>query len=190
VYDSLLLVVDNGSVYTSSLLDCIQDLGVPFESRVFSDVSLADVEKYSSVILSGRRKNNLQMNAINSKLVKHSLDANKPLLGICYGAEILALTLGGTIKKMTSSRHGLHKVTIMENNPLVTGKIDAFESHSYMISKLGLPFIQIASSDDCKFEIFKYGDKNIFGTQFHPEMSADGRLLLEKFSSINDINTT
>ncbi|MGI0007892.1 MAG: type 1 glutamine amidotransferase [Nitrosotalea sp.] len=185
----MLLVVDNGSVYTSSLLDCIQDLGVPFESRVFSDVSLTDVRKYSSVILSGRRKNNLQMNAINSKLVKHSLDANKPLLGICYGAEILALTLGGTIKKMTSSRHGLHKVKVMGNNPLVTGKIDAFESHSYMISKLGLPFIQLASSDDCKFEIFRYGDKNIFGTQFHPEMSADGRSILKKFSSINGINT-
>lgn len=167
----------------------MRDLGVPFESRVFSDVSLVDIGKYSSVILSGRRKNNPQMNAINSGLVRHSLDTNKPLLGICYGAEILALTLGGTIKKMTSSRHGLYKVQIMENNPLVNGKIDAFESHSYMISKLGSPFIQIASSDDCKFEIFRYDSKNIFGTQFHPEMSADGRSLLKKFSSINGINT-
>lgn len=167
----------------------MRDLGVPFESRVFSDVPLVDIEKYSSVILSGRRKNNPQMNAINSGLVRYSLDTNKPLLGICYGAEILALTLGGTIKKMTSSRHGLYKVQIMENNPLVNGKIDAFESHSYMISKLGSPFIQIASSDDCKFEIFRYGSKNIFGTQFHPEMSTDGRSLLKKFSSINGINT-
>lgn len=186
----MLLVVDNGSVYTSSILDCMLDLGVPFESHVFSDISKIDVEQYSSVILSGRRKNNPEMNAINSKLVKHSLDANKPLLGICYGAEILALTLGGTIKKMTSSRHGLYKVHVLEDNPLVTGKIDAFESHSYMISKLGSPFIPMASSDDCKFEIFRYGNKNIFGTQFHPEMSADGRSLLEKFSSINGINTT
>ncbi|MGI0065333.1 MAG: glutamine amidotransferase-related protein, partial [Nitrosotalea sp.] len=98
-------------------------------------------------------------------------------------------TLGGTIKKMTSSRHGLHQVQIMTNNPLTSGKIDAFESHSYMISKLGSTFIQIASSDDCKFEIFQYGNKNIFGTQFHPEMSVDGRSILEKFSSINGINT-
>ncbi len=128
------------------------------------------------------------MNAINSGLVKHSLDADKPLLGICYGAEILALTLGGTIKKMTSSRHGLYQVQVMESNPLTSGQIDAFESHSYMISKLGSPFIQIASSNDCKFEIFRYGTTNIFGTQFHPEMSADGRSLLKKFSSINGIN--
>jgi GMP synthase (glutamine-hydrolysing) len=128
------------------------------------------------------------MNVINSELVRHSLDNDKPLLGICYGAEILALTLGGTIRKMTSARHGLHIVQVMTNNPLTSGKVDVFESHSYMISKLDSHFIQIASSDDCKFEIFQYANKNIFGTQFHPEMSADGRSLLKKFSSINGIN--
>ncbi|MDE1814174.1 MAG: gamma-glutamyl-gamma-aminobutyrate hydrolase family protein [Thaumarchaeota archaeon] len=186
----MLLVVDNGSVYTSSLLDCMRDLGVPFESHVFSDVSSIDVTKYSSMILSGRRKNNPQMNVINSRLVRHSLDAGKPLLGICYGAEILALTLGGTIKKMTASRHGLYQVQTIKNNLLTSGKIDAFESHSYMISKLGPAFIRIASSDNCQFEVFQYGNKNIFGTQFHPEMSVDGRSLLKKFSSINGINNT
>jgi GMP synthase (glutamine-hydrolysing) len=72
----------------------------------------------------------------------------------------------------------------MTNNQLCSGKIDAFESHSYMVSKLGSSFTQIASSDDCKFEIFQYENKNIFGTQFHPEMSADGRALLKKFSFI------
>ena len=180
----MLLVVDNGSVYTSSLLECMQSLGVDFEYHVFSDISTINLDNYSSVILSGRRKNDSLMNATNSKLILHSLDTNKPLLGICYGAEILALTLGGTIKKMTSPRHGLHKVQVMAANPLCNGKIDAFESHSYMISTLGSSFTQIASSDDCKFEIFRYGNKNIFGTQFHPEMSPDGRLLLEQFSNI------
>ncbi|MHB8602919.1 MAG: type 1 glutamine amidotransferase [Nitrosotalea sp.] len=180
----MLLVVDNGSVYTLSLLDCIKDLGIDFEHHVFSGVPKINLDNYSCIILSGRRKNDAQMNAINSKLILHSLDKGKPLLGICYGAEILALTLGGTIKKMTSSRHGLHKIKVMTNNPLCNGMIDAFESHSYMISKLGPSFTQIASSADCKFEIFQYDDKNIFGTQFHPEMSIDGRSLLEKFSTI------
>ena len=178
------MVVDNGSVYTSSLLDCIKNIGVKFKHHVFSDVQSLDLGNYASIILSGRRKNNSEMNMINSKLVRHSLDTGKPLLGICYGAEILALTLGGTIKKMTSTRHGLYKIYITKNNPLCSGNVDAFESHSYMISKLGSSFIPLASSDDCKFEIFRYGDKNIFGTQFHPEMSIDGKSLLEKFSFI------
>ena len=180
----MLLVVDNGSVYTTSLLECMKDLGVDFEHRVFSDVPQVNLDNYSSVILSGRRKNDSLMNVTNSKLILHSLDKNKPLLGICYGAEILALTLGGTIKKMVSPRHGLYKVQVMTANPLCNGKIDAFESHSYMVSTLGSSFTQIASSTDCKFEIFRYYDKNIFGTQFHPEMSPDGRSLLEQFSNI------
>ncbi|MFI5415962.1 MAG: type 1 glutamine amidotransferase, partial [Nitrososphaerales archaeon] len=136
------------------------------------------------IILSGRRKNNPEMNIVNSKLVKRSLEDDKPLLGICYGAEILALTLGGTIKKMTSPRHGLYEIDIIKDNPLCSGKIKGFESHSYMVSKLDSSFTQIATSDDCKFEIFQYDNKNVFGTQFHPEMSIDGKAILEKFSSI------
>jgi GMP synthase (glutamine-hydrolysing) len=180
----LLLVVDNGSVYTPSLLKCIQDLNLDFESHTFSNVSSLNLDNYSSIILSGRRKNNPEMNIINSKLIKHSLGEDKPLLGICYGAEILALTLGGTIKKMTSSRHGLYEIDIIKNNPLCSGKIKGFESHSYVVSKLNSSFTQIATSADCKFEIFQYENKNIFGIQFHPEMSKDGKSLLEKFSFI------
>ncbi len=179
-----MLVVDNGSVYTPSLLTCLRDLNIEFEHYTYSDISSVILGNYSSIILSGRRKNNPQMNVINSKLVRYSLEEDKPLLGICYGAEILALTLGGTIQKMISSRHGLYEVDITKNNPLCNGKIHAFESHSYMVSKLGSLFVQIASSADCKFEIFQYGTKNIFGTQFHPEMSADGKTVIEKFSSI------
>jgi len=147
-------------------------------------MSSLDLGNYSSIILSGRRKNDSEMNIINSKLVKYSLEEGKPLLGICYGAEILALTLGGTIKKMTSPRHGLYEIDIKKNNPLCNGKIKGFESHSYMVSKLDSSFIQIATSEDCEFEIFQYDGKNIFGTQFHPEMSSDGKSLLEKFSLI------
>ena len=147
-------------------------------------MSSLDLGNYSSIILSGRRKNDSEMNIINSKLVKYSLEEGKPLLGICYGAEILALTLGGTIKKMTSPRHGLYEIDIKKNNPLCNGKIKGFESHSYMVSKLDSSFTQIAISDDCEFEIFQYNGKNIFGTQFHPEMSDDGKSLLERFSLI------
>ena len=162
----------------------MQDLNLDFESYTFSNISSLDLDNYSSIILSGRRKNDSEMNIINSKLVKYSLEEDKPLLGICYGAEILALTLGGTIKKMTSSRHGLYEIDVTKNNPLCSGKIKGFESHSYMVSKLDSSFTQIAISDDCEFEIFQYNDKNIFGTQFHPEMSDDGKSLLEKFSLI------
>lgn len=178
----MLLVVDNGSVYTPSLLSCLKNIDIDFENYPFSNIPSLD--DYSSIILSGRRKNDAGMNAINSKLIKYCLQEQKPLLGICYGAEILALTLGGTIKKMNSPRHGLYEINTKNDNPLCKGKIQVFESHSYMISKLNPNFIQLAVSTECNFEIFQYANKNIFGTQFHPEMSHDGKVLLENFTAI------
>ncbi len=124
------------------------------------------------------------MNATNSKIIKYAVSSKKPLLGICYGAEILALTLGGTIKKMDKPHDGIEEIEVIKPNPICNGKIRVFESHSYLVSKLDNSFRQIAKSNRCKFEIFQYENHKIFGTQFHPEMSDDGKILLEKFVSI------
>ena len=180
----MLLVVDNGSVYTKSILDFLKTNDIEFEQLRFDEVPIASLDLYHSIILSGRRENNPKMNAINAKIIKYALENQKSLLGICYGAEILALTLGGTIKKMNTSRQGLHEIDVIEDNPICNRKIRAFESHSYMIAKLDSSFKQLAKSTSCKFEIFQLNEHNIFGTQFHPEMSNDGRILLGKFISI------
>ena len=180
----MLLVVDNGSVYTKSLLNFLLEKNIEFLSLTFDKVILSDLHKYSNIILSGRRKNDTVMNAINSKIIKHVISEKKPLLGICYGAEILALTLGGTLVRMQKIHAGIQEIEIVKTNPICSGKITVFESHSYMISKIDSLFEHIAKSDVCKFEIIHYHDSNIFGTQFHPEMSDDGKRLLEKFIAI------
>ena len=82
----MLLVVDNGSVYTKSLLNFLLEKNIEFLSLTFDKVILSDLHKYSNIILSGRRKNDTVMNAINSKIIKHVISEKKPLLGICYGA--------------------------------------------------------------------------------------------------------
>ena len=180
----MLLVVDNGSIYTKSLLNLLLEKNIEFLSLTFDKVILSDLHKYSNIILSGRRKNDTTMNAINSKIIKHVISEKKPLLGICYGAEILALTLGGTLMRMQKIHTGIQEIEIVKTNPICSGKITVFESHSYMISKIDSLFEQIAKSDVCKFEMIQCRDSNIFGTQFHPEMSDDGKLLLEKFVAI------
>lgn len=121
------------------------------------------------------------MNNVNSKIIKHSIQEKKPLLGICYGAEILNLTLGGTIKKSNSIQKGSHEVIIFRKNVLCKDKIQVFESHNYEISKLGNSIECIAHSNSCSNEIINVKDSNVFGTQFHPEMTDDGKALIEKF---------
>lgn len=180
----MLLVVDNGSVYTKSLIDFLIEKRILHETITFDKIVPSELFKYSSIILSGRRKNDPLMNAVNSKIIKYAVNEGKPLLGICYGAEILALTLGGTLKKMNQIHKGNQEIEIIKANPLCSGKINVFESHSYLISKIDTSFTQIAKSNICDFEIIQYNNLNIFGTQFHPEMSSDGKHLLEKFVSV------
>ena len=103
-------------------------------------------------------------------------------MGICYGAEILALTLGGTIRKSSVIR-GEQGITSNEN-PLCNRKNTVFESHSYEISKLGDSLDCVAESSNCKNEIVKHKKLPIYGTQFHPEMSNDGQSMIKKFANL------
>jgi len=179
----LLLVVDNGSIYTKNLVNFLSEKKIKFISQKFDEVNLSDIRQFNSFILSGRRKNDRKINAVNSKIIKYAVSEEKSLLGICYGAEILALTLGGTIKK-TSAINGEQKISVTTKNQICQDDAVVFQSHNYEISKLGNDFCNIAHSETCKNEIFQHNNLDIFGTQFHPEMTKDGQEMIKKFTSL------
>jgi GMP synthase (glutamine-hydrolysing) len=180
----LLLIVDNGSVYTKNLTDFLSNKNIPFEKQTPQFLNLNSLGNYDCFILSGRRKNEKKTNEINSKIINYSIKNNVKLLGICYGAEILALTLGGTIKKSPSLQKGNETIKISNDNPICSDSLDVFESHGFEISKLPDVLISLGESNHCKYEIIQYEKKPIFGTQFHPEMTKDGNNLIEKFYSL------
>lgn len=194
----LLLVVDNGSSYTGDLLALLEGLDVSYKKVIPSEIDL-DVlfgqytdgknKKHDrdGIILSGRKRNDRIMNQVNSKIVKHAIDAKIKLLGICYGAEIMALSLGGTIVKSAAPQRNVHTVVnVTKDTPLATAgsKLDVFESHSYEISKLPSAFESVGGSAECQHEIVRYGSIHVYGTQFHPEMSRDGRRIIERFCQL------
>ena len=168
------LVIDlNGSNSKTSMTghaDNVQNNG-----RIFID----------KVILSGRRANDPKINATNSRIIKECLRLDVPLLGICYGAEILALTLGGTIKRMQRGIQENVPITVSKSSPLISSDANPifYESHKYFVSRLPNGFESLASSIYCEHEIFSF--KRLFGTQFHPEKSGiDGLSLLSNFIGI------
>lgn len=180
----MLLVVDNGSIYTKNLIEFLSKNNKNFSAIPFDKVNLETLSDYDSVILSGRRSNDQKMNLTNSKIVNFAIINDVPLLGICYGAEILALTIGGTIRKMESLQKGTNTITVISDNPLCSDKMDVFESHRYEISKIPNTISLVATSNDCKNEIIRLNKSNIFGTQFHPEMSKHGQKLIENFTNL------
>ena len=178
--------MDNGSIYTKNLVNFLSEKKIKFVSQKFDEVNPSDMQQFNSFILSGRRKNDKKINIVNSKIIKHTISEKKHLFGICYGAEILTQTLGGTIKKSSKQVKGEETVIIEKKNKICKNKIDVFESHRYEISKLGSQLHSLARSKSCKHEIVKHNDLNIFGTQFHPEMSSDGQSMIQAFTSLID----
>ena len=140
------------------------------------------------VILSGRRMNNQEINIVNSRIIRQCFENNIPLLGICYGAEILALTLGGTIRKMAMPVQDTISLKVSKSGSLISADMSTllvYESHKYCVAKLPEDFESLASSINCEYEIFSHKEKKLFGTQFHPEKSgADGLKLLWNFLSV------
>lgn len=176
--------MDNGSVYTKNLIDFLTQKKTKFINQNHDQVELSNIHNYNSFILSGRRKNDKKMNVLNSKIIQHAVQEKKNLLGICYGAEILALTIGGTIRKKDVLEKGDQKVTTLKKNPLCSGTFTVFESHNYEISRISNSLINLANSKNCIYELIQVNNHNIFGTQFHPEMSSDGQSIIEAFVSL------
>ena len=181
------LVVDNLSPFTSDILNCLGLLDKSHFHRRFFEVSEEDLAQCDQVILSGRRKYSKEINTVNSRITRYCHYQDKPILGICYGAEIIALTLGGSISKMPAHIQGLTEVSISRANPLTQGKnsILVYESHKYCIAKLPSNFKSLASSKYCQHEVFCSDNRKVYGTQFHPEKSGDDGLdLLKNFLNL------
>lgn len=183
-----LLVVDNGSSYTGDLVALLEGLmggtGGSVRRAVPSELSLGAISGYDGIILSGRRRGDRLMNAVNSRVVSHVVRHGRAkLLGICYGAEITALALGGTIRRCAAPRKNARvSVTVSRDTPIAAaGAVDVFESHAYEIARLPDVLEGVAGSAECRYEIVRHRGMDVYGTQFHPEMSRDGRRMVERF---------
>lgn len=180
----MILLLDNGSRFTPRIEAHLERLGAGFDIAEPPQADVPGLDRYSGIILSGRRRNDTAMNAVNSGVIRHAVKHGVPLLGICYGAEMLALCLGGTIRRMDRQIRGAERVHITEENPLCSGTIDVFESHSYEVATLPPTLRAVGGSASCRNEIVRYYDSMIFGVQFHPEMSPDGLSLIRRFLGV------
>ncbi len=186
------LILDFGSQYTQLIARRVRELNIFCEIFPFNN-NKYDISDYKALILSGspysvRSDNSLKINLDNFRSVL-------PVLGICYGAQLLAHNSGGEVKPSKTREYGRATLqSIDEKNTLFKGIQDSSQvwmSHADTIFKLPSSCVRIASTKDVENAAFQFIGENTFGIQFHPEVyhSSDGRKLLKNFLvNISDIN--
>ena len=113
-----------------------------------------------------------------------------PVLGICYGAQLMAYTSGGSVEAAGSREYGRANLSFIDKTDPLFKDIDSgsqiWMSHGDSITKIPDNFKKIASSDDLELAAFHVEGEKTWGVQFHPEVfhTLDGMLLLENFLSI------
>jgi len=179
-----ILILDFGSQYTQLIGRRIRELNVYSEIipwHAFTEVP-ADVK---GVVLSGSPHSVREPHAPRPDL-SALLDA-VPVLGVCYGAQLLAETHGGRVAASDSREYGrAHLMTLHETDPLLDGLHEGSQvwmSHGDTIEALGDRFEVICSTYDVRNAGFKDRDRPVWGIQFHPEVwhSVEGPRLLHNF---------
>ena len=117
------LLINNFSPFIGNIVNLLNELENNFECYDCNQIHAYDthlelLERFDNVILSGRQQNSPLINKINSRIVKGCLVLDKPLLGICYGGQILGLTLGCTLKKIQKIKDTI-EIDLIEPTPIL-----------------------------------------------------------------------
>ena len=182
-----ILIIDFGSQYTQLIARRIRELGV-YSIIKTNNISLKELKqlKPKGVILSGGPESVHKSTKIS--MPKHLLDYNVPILGICYGMQLLADYFGGKISQSSKKEFGPSSFVKVKNSKLFRGKdipkeFNVWMSHSDKVIKLPRNFEVIGSSVNSNISAFSCDKLNIFGLQFHPEVTHTdhGRKILDNF---------
>jgi len=179
-----ILIIDFGSQYTQLIARRVRELNVYCEIHPFHKIPAIDAD-VKGVILSGS-----PYSVNDPEAPKPSLDAFKgklPLLGVCYGAQLLAQMAGGSVKGAPSREYGRAMLTVInDNDPLVHGlpsPTQVWMSHGDTITDIPDSFHIIGSTENVKVAAYHIKGEQSWGIQFHPEVyhSTDGTHLLRNF---------
>ncbi len=192
----MILIVDFGSQVTQLIARRIRELNVYCEIISWdSDIlSTTSITKAKAIILSGGPDSTRTERSptISKKVFKFNI----PVLGICYGHQLICKLLGGKISKSEKREFG--KTVIRKNSknqsPILKNLFkknieEVWMSHGDAVTELPRGFLELASSDTSPFSIIGDTVKKIYGVQFHPEVfhTANGKKFLENFINIADI---
>ena len=179
------VVLDFGSQFTQLIARRVR------ESRIYSEIVPFDTPieeirklKPKALILSGGPSSVYDDEApIASQEI---IDMDIPILGICYGMQLLGYYFGAKIKAAPKKEYGRAELTIVEEDALFdgfNGKSTVWMSHADKIEELPQGFKKLGYTENSDFAAIRHIEKSIYGLQFHPEVAhtEKGSLIIENF---------
>ena len=179
-----IIVLDFGSQYSQLIARRIRECNV--YSKILPYYTSADViaaENPKGVILSGGPSSVYAENA--PKCDPEIFNLNVPVLGICYGQQLMMQLLGGQCRKAETREYGKIQLTHTAS-PLFAGVPETsvcWMSHGVEVERIAPGFKVIATTDGCGFAAVENADRKLYGVQFHPEVQHTeyGMQVLENF---------
>ena len=175
-----ILIYDFGSQYTQLIARKVRELNVYCE--IVPPNYFGDFENVIGIILSGSPYSIYEENApdVNREIFNLGI----PILGICYGLQIIAKHFNGNVSPSEKREYGKTKLEVISNSLLLDGLEKEFfvwMSHGDKLTKLPNGFKVIARSENSEFCVIE--NKHIFGVQFHPEVhhTQYGKEILRNF---------
>lgn len=178
-----ILILDFGSQYTQLIARRVRELNVYCEIHPFNKIPVISGD-IKGVILSGSPCSVRDEGAPDIDL---SVFGTIPVLGVCYGAQLMAHKSGGEVKPSQTREYGRAKLTTVDHHNELLKEVSqdsqVWMSHADTIVSLPDEFQIIASTSSVKVTAFAHKEKKHFAIQFHPEVthSTEGKNLLRNF---------
>ncbi len=176
-------VIDFGSQFAHLIARRIRQLGVL--AKIYTpDTNPAEYADAKGIILSGGPKSTIAEDAVEYD--HRVFDLNVPILGLCYGHQLIALHFGGQVTKGKTKEYGQADVTIHNATDLFKGlksKERVWMSHWDVVSQAPAGFEVIAGTVDCPIASMCDSQRKIWSTQFHMEVhhTEHGLQMLKNF---------
>jgi GMP synthase (glutamine-hydrolysing) len=180
-----ILVLDFGSQYTQLIARRVREIGV-FSMIVPYNSSIHDLinSNIKGIILSGGP--NSVYSAGAPKVDESILDLNIPVLGICYGLQLLMDLSGGEVAPAQKREYGKAQLQVRKESLLfsdVENNSQVWMSHGDKVTKIPENYTPIAHTDNSSFAAVEHSGQLFYGIQFHPEVehTAYGKKILQNF---------
>ena len=182
----MIVILNFGSQFTHLISRRLRDLHVEAKIRLPDQVTDQELDDAQAVILSGGPNSVMDQKIDYNKKI---FSCGKPMLGLCYGHQLIAHNFGGTISSSHTREYGAAQLTVMDTSDLFQG-LDQTEtvwmSHGDSVTTLPDNFQVLATTQQGKVAAMADHKRRIFGMQFHPEVhhTKHGMRMLQNFISM------